>query len=165
MQQDSPILNLIAALAFTTLSATASAQTAITFKSTCQDIGISAREPINDREGHSITVGQYSCKNSGGVEEGSIQTGMVIWEWDKTNAMMLSGNGIARKPGAFLVYQNSEAKASLTIVDGKVTGITGTAKGVYKAASGSMASLAGKSFSSTFRSIGAGQFVIETTVE
>ena len=92
-------------------------------------------------------------------------TGMVIWEWDKGAAVMVSGNGVNRKPGGIAVYQNSAGTLSPTMSDGKMTGVTGTAKGVYKTASGSMASLAGKSFTATFHSIGSGQFVIETTVE
>ena len=165
MRQALCILNLATALVFVTSSASAPAQTAVTFKSTCQDVGMSGREPLGDREGHSITVGQYSCKNEGGVEDGSLMSGMVIWEWDRTAAVMLSGNGVIRKPGAFAVYQNFEGKASLTVVDGKVTGLTGTSTGVYKTATGGMAPLAGKSFSSTFKSIGGGQFVIEATIE
>lgn len=165
MHQANCIRDLAAALAFAALSTTVPAQTAVTFKSTCQDVGMSGREALSDREGHAITVGQYSCKNEGGVEDGSLMSGMVIWEWDKTSAVMQAGNGVVRKPGAFAIYQNSEGRVSLTITDGKVTGLTGTAKGVYKTATGGMASLAGKSFTSTFKSIGGGQFVIEATVE
>ena|SRR5664279_581529 len=164
MHHASRILNVAASLALTTLSMSTLAQTPVTFKSTCQDVGFAAREPLGDRDGHSIEVIQYSCRNEGGVEDGTLMTGMVIWEWDKTTCVMLSGNGVVRKPGALAVFQNSESKASLTIVDGKVTGITGTSNGVYKTATGGMASLAGKSFTSTFHSIGGGQFVIEVTL-
>ncbi len=165
MQHDSPILNLIAALAFTTLSATASAQTAVILKATCQGVGTSPQEPVGDRAGHAISEAQYSCRNEGGGQDGSIGTGMTIWEWDKGNAVSLSGNGVVRKPGTMAVYEITEGKNSLTMTDGKVTGFSGTAKGVYKAATGSMTALSGKSFHSTFHSIPGGQFVIETTID
>lgn len=165
MHQATCFRNFATALAFASLSPIVPAQTAVTFKSTCQDVGMSGREPLGDREGHAITVGQYSCKNEGGVADGSLMSGMVIWEWDKTSAVMQAGNGVVRRPGAFAVYQNSEGKVSLTVTDGKVTGLSGTSKGVYKTATGGMASLAGKSFRSTFKSIGGGQFVIEETIE
>ena len=126
MHHASRILNVAASLALTTLSMSTLAQTPVTFKSTCQDVGFAAREPLGDRDGHSIEVIQYSCRNEGGVEDGTLMTGMVIWEWDKTTCVMLSGNGVVRKPGALAVFQNSGSKASLTISDGKVTGITGT---------------------------------------
>lgn len=159
------ILNLAAVVALTTLSANVPAQTGVVLKGTCQDVGVSARETLGDRDGHVIQVGQYSCRNEGGATDGTIMTGMVIWEWDKGSGVMVVGNGLARRPGAIAVYQNSEGKISLTMTDGKVTGVTGTAKGIYKTATGSMASLAGKSFTSTFHTIPGGQFVIETTVD
>ena len=158
-------LNLAAVLVLAALSTSASAQNAVVLKSTCQDVGQTPREALGDREGHGISVGQYSCRNEGGATDGAVMTGMVIWEWDKGAAVMVSGNGVNRKPGGIAVYQNSAGTLSPTMSDGKMTGVTGTAKGVYKTASGSMASLAGKSFTSTFHSIGSGQFVIETTVE
>ena len=159
------IRNSAVAMAFATLSLTVPAQPVGSMKSTCQDVGMSGREVLGDREGHAVTVGQYSCKNDGGITDGSLMSGMVIWEWDKTSAVMQGGNGVIRKAGAFAVYQNAEGKVSLTVVDGKVTGLTGTSKGVYKMATGGMASLAGKSFTSTFKSIGGGQFVIEQSIE
>jgi hypothetical protein len=165
MQYASRVLTLVASLTLATLSAMAVAQSAVIYKSTCQDVGMGAREPLGDRDGHAIAVGQYSCRNEGGIEDGSIMTGGIVWEWDKNAGIMLSGNGVIRKPGALAVYQNSDGKIALTTTDGKVTGVTGTAKGVYKTASGSMAPLAGKSFNATFHSTGPGQFVIEVTVE
>jgi hypothetical protein len=47
------------------------------------------------------------------------------------------------------------------MADGKVTGFTGTSKGVYKLSAGSLASLAGKSYTTTFHTIGGGQYVVE----
>ncbi|MDI1263246.1 MAG: type II toxin-antitoxin system RelE/ParE family toxin [bacterium] len=48
---------------------------------------------------------------------------------------------------------------------GKVTGFIGTGQGTHKFATGSAASLAGKSFGYTARPTGPGQYVIEFKVE
>ncbi|CAN7399180.1 MULTISPECIES: hypothetical protein [unclassified Variovorax] len=139
--------------------------TKITQKSTCMSIGVAPPEPVGDREGHTYSVIQYICQNQGGPFDGSVSTGTNIWEADKGSSVMLTGGGVIRKPGMSAVYVLTEAKSSLTMADGKVTGFSGTAKGVYKVAAGTASSLAGKSFTSTYRSIGAGQFVIEMTVD
>ena len=69
------------------------------------------------------------------------------------------------QPGAVAVYENSGGRVTLTIVDGKVTGLDGTSQGVYKVATGAMAGLAGKSFTTTFHSIAGGRFILEETIE
>ena len=158
-------LNLTAALAFTIFSGGALAQSAAVERATCQDVGISPQEPIGDRQGHSFAVSEYSCIVQGGVLGGGIQTGMNIWEWDKGSAISASGSGVVRKPGAAVVFVINEAKTSLMVANGQVTGYSGVAKGIYKVAAGAAAALAGKSFTSRFRSLGSGQFVIETTVD
>jgi len=134
-------------------------------KSICQGIGTAPPEPVGDREGHTFTVGHYSCQTQGGPFDGAISTGMTIWESDKGKSVALSGNGTIRRPGLSIVYVLTEASNALTMADGKVTGFSGNARGVYKIASGSAAALAGKTFTSTFRSVAGGQFVIETTVD
>ena len=157
--------NLAALIVATTLSSGAFAQKPVTLNSTCQAIGIAPQEPVGDREGHTYSVSQYSCQNQGGPFDGAVMTGSTIWESDKGNSVALAGSGVIRKPGMSAVFVLTEGKNSLIMADGKVTGFSGTAKGVYKVAAGTASSLAGKSFSSTFRSIGGGQFVIETTVD
>jgi hypothetical protein len=74
---------------------------------------------------------------------GGVATGTDIWKWDGTNAVEISASGVERKPGATLVYRGTEGKLSLTITGGKVTGWTGSGKGVDSIATGSAASLAG----------------------
>ena len=165
MNYASRMTNLAAFIVATTFSAGTFAQTPVTLKATCQSIGIAPQEPVGDRDGHAYSVSQYSCQNQGGPFDGAIMTGSTIWESDKGNSVGLAGSGVIRKPGMSVVFVLTEAKNSLTMADGKVTGFSGTAKGVYKIAAGAASSLAGKSFSSTFRSIGGGQFVIETTVD
>ena len=92
-------------------------------------------------------------------------TGTSIYEWDKTNATGLSGNGVARKAGAMFVYQLGEFKATRTMADGKVTGFVATGQGTYKMATGSAAFLAAKTFTYTARNSGSNQFEIDTKVE
>ncbi len=164
MSHSARILNLAAALALTTLSTSALAQAAMTFKATCQNVGVAPQEPLGDREGHAISVSQYSCRNEGGILDGAIATGMNIYEWDKGVGETISANGVIRKPGAIAVYETSEQKTTLIMVDGKVTGFTGSSKGVYKLATGSLAPLSGKSYTFTYRSIPGGQFTVDTIV-
>ena len=69
-----------------------------------------------------------------------------IWEWDGTNAKMLLESGVFRKPGAIVTYELTEGKIALTMTDGKVTGFTASGKGRFPTATGTAASLAGKSW-------------------
>ena len=51
---------------------------------------------------------------------GAVLTGTTIWEWNGPNAVLLSSNGVIRKPGATVVYQNTGGTLALTMADGKV---------------------------------------------
>ena len=146
-----------AAVAFAAFAPSAVAQQN-TFTFTCQDVGISPPEPLGDREGHSISVGQFSCRIDSGPMSGGVGTGTVTWEWDKTNAVLLSGSAVLRKPGATEVEVYTGGKIALTMADGKVTGFTASGRGSYPMAIGGAASLAGKSFTWTAKSTGPGQF-------
>jgi hypothetical protein len=132
-----------------------------TFTLTCQDVGGGVPEPLGDRDGHSISVEQYSCSASSGPMSGGVWTGSIIWEWDKTNAVMVSGNGVIRKPGATAVYQEKEGKIALTMSDGKVTGFAASGAGSWVMATGSAASLAGKTYTFAAKPIGPAQFTVE----
>jgi hypothetical protein len=81
---------------------------------TCQFIGSNVPEPLGDREGHSIQISQASCHIDSGPISDAIMTTTDIWEWDGTNAVLLSGSGIARKPGATLVVVATGGKLALT---------------------------------------------------
>lgn len=141
------------------------AQAPLTYKCLCQTIGTSPQEPLGDREGHAVSVSSYTCRIEGGPLDGGVMTGNTIYEWDKTNAAGLSGNGVARKAGAMFVYQLGEFKTALTMADGKVTGFLGTGQGTYKLATGAAATLAGKTYSYTARPNGSGQFVVDIKVD
>ena len=152
-----------AALAFAAFAPSAIAQEVLKFS--CQAVGNAAPEPLGDREGHNITVLLASCRNAGGVLDGSLSTVQEIWEWDGTNAKMLLESGVIRKPGAIATFELTEGKLALTMADGKVTGFTASGKGRWPTATGTAASLAGKTL--TFKSwpTGAGQWEGEITPE
>jgi hypothetical protein len=153
-----------AVLAFAAFAPSAIAQEV--FKFSCQVVGGSGTpEPLGDREGHNITVLTASCRSAGGVLDGALTTAQEIWEWDGPNAKMLLESGVIRKPGALATFELTEGNLALTMTDGKVTGFTASGKGRWPTASGTAASLAGKS--GTFKSwpTGAGQWEAEWTVE
>jgi hypothetical protein len=126
----------------------------------CQAIGGGAPESLGDREGHSISVSQVSCRIDSGPLSGGVLTGSSIWEWDGPDAVELIGSGVIRKPGATAAYQESGGKLALTMADGKVTGWTATGRFTFVMATGSAASMASKSFifSASQATCPAGQF-------
>jgi hypothetical protein len=131
----------------------------------CHSVGNSTPEPLGDRDGHSISVAEVSCRVEGGLTDGGILTGTGITEWDKTNGVLLSGSGVTRKPGATTAYRNTEAKVALTLADGKVVGSTGSGRGLFTMATGTAASLSGKTYTFTFKSVGPGQTVFDVKVD
>ena len=158
------VLRITSTVAFALLALSASGQEN-SFKFSCQSIGSSPPEPIGDREGHSISSGEVSCRAEGGPLIGGVMTGTSMYEWDKGSGIMLSGSGIVRKPGATTAYRINEAKIALIMTDGKVTGSASSGKGVYTMATGSAASLAGKSFTYSTRTTAPGQFTLDVKVE
>jgi hypothetical protein len=148
------------AIAFAAFAPDAVAQE-ITSTLTCQDVGSGAPEPLGDREGHTITVGQYSCRVDSGPMSGGIVTGTDVWEWDGPNAVQRSMSIVFRKPGATAVGRGTSGKLALTMTDGKVTGFTASGKGDEKLATGSLAVLAGKPYTWTANPAGPGQFTLE----
>ena len=91
----------------------------------------------------------------------------IIWEWDKTktNAVLLAGSGVIRKPGSTVAFQITEGKLAVTITDGKVTGATSSGRGNDGEATGGAASLAGKLYIWSTKSTGKLQFVLDVKVE
>lgn len=97
---------------------------------------------------------------------GGVLTGSITWEWDKTNAVLVSGSGVIRKPGATVVYQDTEGKLELTMVDGKATGWTASGRIRWPIATGDAVALAGKSAAWTSKTTGpAGQFEVDDKPE
>ena len=159
------ICGIAAAIAFAAFAPDAVAQENIT-TGTCQAVGANgAPEPLGDREGHGITVGQISCHIDSGPMKDGIVTGTFIWQWDGPNATLVSEHGVIRKPGATVVYVETQGKLALTMADGKVTGWTASSRGTDVVATGSAASWAGKSFTTTGKGTGSGQFTFEGKLE
>jgi hypothetical protein len=127
----------------------------------CQDVGGPMLEPLGDREGHSIEVTPYSCRVETGPMTGGVATGTNILEWEKTNATMISGAGVARKPGSTFVYKLTDGKLTITITDGKVTG--GSAEGHYKVmvGTGDAAPAQGRTTTWVVKVVGPGQFTVD----
>jgi hypothetical protein len=153
-----------AAIPFAAFAPSAVAEEIIV-KYACQNVGAFAQEPLGDREGHSISIGQFSCRVDAGPMSGGVMSGTTVWEWDKTNAVLVVGNGVVRKPGATVVYQDVDGKLALTLADGKVTGYTASGHVSFPIATGGGASLAGKSATWTSKPTGPDQFDIEDKVE
>jgi hypothetical protein len=153
------------ALVLSLLSAYSFAETPLTYKGYCQMFGVSAQEPLGDRDGHAISVSNYTCRIEGGPLDGGVLTGSTINEWDKGSAVGIAGQGVVRKAGSMSVFQLGSFKLSLTMADGKVTGFVGSGQGAYKFTSGAGAVLAGKTFTYDTHSTGSGQFVFEAKVD
>jgi hypothetical protein len=153
-----------ASLAFAAFAPSAIAQEKTTW--TCQGVGSGQLEPLGDREGHALEVGQYSCRGESGAQAGSVGTGTDMWEWDGPKAILISNSGVTRKPGATSAYKFTEGETTLTMTDGKVTGCTGSGRGKNVLATGSWASMAGTSYTCTWKCVGpSSQFTVECTNE
>lgn len=74
------------------------AQAPLTFRLLCQSVGVGPQEPLGDREGHNLSVTNYSCRVEGGPLDGGLVTGNTIYEWDKINGIGLAGNGLCGSP-------------------------------------------------------------------
>lgn len=159
------VKSVLGAAALASISIGAMAQAPVTQKSYCVHIGINPMEPIGDRPNHSLNVLNYSCRIEGGPMDGGILTGTNITEWDSGKAVVLSGSGVGRKPGALASFEVTAGSAALLMSDGKVTGMASSGKGVMKHASGSASSLNGKTYSYVVRTLTHTQFVIETTYD
>ena len=142
-------------------SADVFAQSGATSRLYCHAVGASPPEPLGDREGHAISVGEITCRVEGGTTDGDVLTGTTIDEWDRGVATQLSGIGVTRKPGATTTSQHTEGKQSLVMTDGKVTGATGSGRGRYTLDAGAAAANNGKTYSYTFRTTAPGQFIVE----
>ena len=155
----------VAGLALASVMFCAWAQTPLMTKATCVTVGVSAMEPLGDRAGHALQVGQFTCRIEGGPMDGGVSTGSNIYEYDGAGAVLLTGNGVARKAGATAAFQVTGGTVTLTMKDGKVVGFNSSGKGIIKLATGGAAELTGKTYSFAVHPIGNGQFVIESTYD
>jgi len=154
-------LIVVAALA---VSDSAEAQP-ISYRITCTNYGPNSNEPLGDRDGHSVQVGDATCIVQGGPMDGAVGTQQVIWEYDKGVGTLLSAHTVFRRPGAMLISVGRTGKLNLQMADGRVTGWTASGVLSYPMATGPAAVLDKKSATWTGRPTGNRTFVIEFTVE
>jgi hypothetical protein len=90
----------------------------------------------------------------GGINaaRGGLWTETIVWEWNKTDATIISSVGVIRKPGATTVVKFTEGSIAVTMADGKMTGATGSGRGVFPIAVGAAAPLSGKTWTYTVKS-------------
>lgn len=158
-------LTTLGALALALAASTLGAAAAETHAVTCYSTGSTSREPAGDREGHELQVSHATCLESGGLLDGAVTTQSLMWEHDKSGSRLLSGDGVARKAGAFAAFRHVEGSRQPLMQDGKQAGWTLSGRGVFTLATGSLASLAGKSFTWVLKRAGPGWTSSETTVQ
>ena len=157
---------LAVSLAFPFVSGDVYAQAAVAIKHMCSPLGAPAQlESIGDRDSHAIQVTRVNCRTDGGPLEGGLALMTNIWEYDQGTGILLSGDGLVRKPGAMVAFRYTAGTISLTMKDGAVTGWTASGKGVYTMATGSAVALAGKTFSWSGRPTGPGQNIQEWVMD
>ena len=86
----------------------------------CQDVGMSAPEPLGDQEGHALLTDTFSCRLTAGPMAGGLLTGTLAWEMNKGEGTLISGTGVIRKPGSLVVYKDT--KGTLKLNNGTTRG-------------------------------------------
>ena len=152
------------AVAWALLAAAAPAA-AQSYKVDCLATGNNAPEPLGDREGHAIQVSTATCRVVGGPMDGAVVTQHAVWEIDKGTFTAVSGDNVARKPGALTVTQTTAGTLTLRMESGRPAGWTATGKGVFLFATGTAAPLAGKTYSWSGRSTGPRDYVLEVNLD
>ena len=139
-----PVIAIVAGSA-ALLPAAPAAQTAQDNASvwTCFDVG-GVVMPVSDREGHTITDGQWQCHVDSGPMAGGIATGTGVWEWEGTHGREVTFSIVVRKHGAVAVLRGIDGKMTMTLSEGKPIGLAGSGKYDYALATGPWAPLAGK---------------------
>lgn len=120
-------------------------------------------EPMSD--GRALSVSSATCKTEGGPMNGGIATQHAMWELDNGKLVLLSGDGVVRKPGSLLTYKLTSGTTTFVMKDGRPVGWTGSGTGVYTTGSGDAAVLKGKTFSWTGRATGPNTHVIESKLD
>jgi hypothetical protein len=129
----------------------------------CRSVGGFAPEQLGDREGHALLISRSSCQATEGPYAGGVQDETNVLEWDGPKAKELSAYGVARKPGATLAFQHTDGTVEVTMTDGKPSGWTAAGHGVVTLATGSWASLNGKTFEWTGKGTGPNVFEADYT--
>jgi len=131
----------------------------------CQAVGSHTPEPLGDREHHALETEVDSCRAVEGPMAGGVMTANVMWEWDGPKAKLIAISGIVRKPGATAAFHGLDGNVELIMSDGKVTGVTASGHNVIEVATGSAASLQGKTVSWTAKGTGPDTFEVTGTFQ
>ncbi|WP_338833878.1 hypothetical protein [Bradyrhizobium septentrionale] len=129
----------------------------------CNIVGVVSQEPIGDKDGHRITGVQYSCSGVEGLVKGAVYSGTSTSEWDGPQGTYLSGGGTVRAAGGLAVTEITEGKGAAVMKDGKPAGSESSGKALFKFASGTLATLSGKTVRWETKPTGVGRFSIELT--
>jgi hypothetical protein len=149
---------------FSLVGAMAQAQIATGYSLHCENAGMAPHDALGDRDGHAMSVSNYTCRVAGGPLDGGVLTGTQHWEWQGPNATGLGGNSVMRHGKGTMVAAITESKSSLKMDGDKITGFGGGGTGRYVLATGAAAYLH-KTFSYTYHSTGFNQFVVDVTVQ
>jgi hypothetical protein len=129
----------------------------------CNIVGTLGQEPIGDRPGHMLVSFEYSCHGTDGLLKGALYTAYVASEWESQKGVYLYGAGIHRMTDGMAVVQLTEGAGSVVMQDGMPAVSQAKGKVVFKLASGSLASLAGKTAAFSARLTDPGHFIYELT--
>jgi hypothetical protein len=132
---------------------------------TCRNFGAGTQEPIGDREGHMLVLGEWNCLAQSGPLAGGIATGDVAWEFDGPKANLLTFRLVVRKPGSIAVVRGTGGTFTLTMTGGKATGSTSTGRYDYVLATGDWVPLLGKSETWVTKTTSPGEFSCESTLQ
>jgi hypothetical protein len=127
----------------------------------CNIVGAANSEPIGDRSGHSLLNFQFSCFGVDGLVKGAVYSAIHVSEWEGPKGTFLLAGGIHRSVGGFAVTQMLEATVSSITKDGKPAGSASSGKAIFKFASGTLATISGKTVKFATKSIGLNRFELE----
>ena len=120
--------------------------------------------PQMGREGQPAELRHFTCRISGGLLDGFTATGTNLLEHHQEGARLVGSTVMARKKNAILVYEVNDARRRLRQSEDGAVQWESTGTGIYKHATGSVASLAGKSFTALVQSTGCQTFTIDSVV-
>jgi hypothetical protein len=110
----------------------------------CQPIAAGLPEPLGDREGHAITISEFTCSATSGFMADAIANVMSVWERNGATGVQLSSTGLIGKPGSTMVFRGMGGTLEQTVVDDKLTGWTASGRDLTVLATGTWAPLLGR---------------------
>lgn len=145
------------------LAVPALADSKVTYASDCR-ITDTVRLENFGPHGEAAELSHFSCRISGGPLHGAAVTGTNIWDTADEAGGLLGSIAVAETPDARVMYEVHDVVRRAQTRDGRVVGWEATSWGIYKAASGSAAALAGRTFTSVVRFTGPRTYTIANTI-